>query len=317
MKINYEISAHTCLKDFVNDDARKNRLTGDRYQVFSEEKMNRELDMMRELGVKWFNTSANNDVYSTNEDDILFSKKLSEYLNVHKDIKLSSLHYIGSVFELDEEKGKANREQMKRVLNLFGKCQPVTIVMHPGTFGEGGFKCNLPNYQNAVEVCGPEKVMETVASNIRYFGQLASEFGIKIAVENIYKGRIYSEIPELIELVDMVDLDNVGFCFDVGHGNYDGVNIPDTIRLMGDRLFELHLTDNYGDKDGHLPIGFGNINWIEVCQTLKEVGYAGRATFEFFCWPVEDRKQGLLMAIEMWNTIQTIASEGYSYFDFL
>lgn len=315
--MNYEISAHTCLKSFVDDYSKEHKITGDKYQVFSEEKMRKELDMMQELGIKWFNTSANNDVYSNNEDDKIMANKLYEYLKENENIKLSSLHYIGSVFELDEERTKDIREQMKRIIMLFAKCQPKTIVIHPGVFGEGGFKHNLPNYQKAVEVYGERKVKEMVADNIRYFGKLAGEYGIKIAVENIYKGRVYSNIPELIELVDMINLDNVGFCLDIGHANYDQVNIPETIRLMKDKLFELHVSDNLGDKDGHLPIGFGNINWSEACQILYEINYQGRATFEFFGWPGYDRKKGLELSINMWDTIQKIASDGYSYFDFL
>lgn len=317
MGIYYEISAHTCLKDYVDENARTHQLQGDKYQKFSESRMIAELDMMRELGIKWFNTWANSDVYSDNEDDILFADKLYQYLERYSEIRLSSLHYIGSVFEMDEKKNEENRQQMKRVIDLFAKCRPITIVMHPGTFGEGGFKKNLPNYQHAVSVYGKEKVKEMVADNIRYFGKLAAEYNIKIAVENIYKGRVYSIIDDLIDLVETVNLENVGYCFDIGHGNYDGVDICQTIRRMSNKLFELHLTDNFGDRDGHLPIGFGNINWVEVVQTLSEINYNGRATFEFFRWPIGDRKLGLQLAIYMWEAICKIASEGYSTYDYM
>ena len=43
---------------------------------------------------------------------------------------------------------------------------------------------------------------------------------------SIYGGRFYSQIDELIALVEEVNLENVGFCLDVGHANVDGVDIP-------------------------------------------------------------------------------------------
>lgn len=317
MKINFEISAHVYFKEYINEEAKKNKLQEDKYLVFSEERMTNQLDIMRELGIKWFNSWANSDVYSNNKGDIVYSEKLFNYLTKHPDIRLSSMHYIGSVFEIDNKKNQENREQMKKFIDLFGKCKPLTIVMHPGTFGEGGFQHNLPNYKQAVELLGEDEVKKRVAENISYFAKLAAPYGIKIAIENIYKGRVYSKISELVSLVEMINLDNVGYCFDVGHGNYDGVNIIETIEIMGEKLFELHITDNFGDSDGHLPVGFGNINWIEVVKTLAKINYQGKATFEFFQWPETDRRNGLILAIKMWETIQAIASNGYSTLDYM
>ncbi|MBW5411158.1 sugar phosphate isomerase/epimerase, partial [Brachyspira hampsonii] len=239
------------------------------------------------------------------------------HLNKYRYIKLSSLHYNGSIFDLDEKINSKNIEQMKNYIELVRNLKPVSIVMHPGVFGEGGFAKNLPNYQKAVEILGSERVKEKVAENIRYFGEFANTYGIKIAVENIFKGRIYSKIDDLIDLVNTVNMENVGFCLDVGHGNYDGINISETIRLMKDKLFELHLSDNLGDRDAHLPIGFGNIDWVSVINTLREIGYKGTATFEFFRWPIEDKKLGLKMAIETWKTFENIAINGYHTLDYI
>ena len=44
----------------------------------------------------------------------------------------------------------------------------------------------------------------------------------------------YSQIDELIALVEEVNLENVGFCLDVGHANVDGVDIPAAIQRMGE-----------------------------------------------------------------------------------
>lgn len=315
MKLNP--SVHLNFKKYISDEAKLKKLLDDKHFLFSKEKMINELDLLRELKIKYFNTSANSDVYSDNRDDIEFSKELAKYLSNHPDIELSSLHYVGSVFELDEMRNNKILEQMERVVELFKTCKPRVIVAHPGVFGDGGFKCNLPRYQEAVSILGERAVLERVASNFRFFGKIAAKYNIKIAIENIYKGRVYSKISDLKALVDLVNLDNVGFCLDIGHANYEGIDIKQTINSLGYKLYDVHITDNFGDKDGHLPVGFGSINWVEVCKDLMNVKYDGCAEFEFFGWPGHDLKNSIYLSIEMWKTIMHIVENDYSYFEFL
>lgn len=315
MKLNPSI--HLNFKKYINDEARQKKLVDDKHFVFSKDKMINELDLLRKLKIKYFNTSANSDVYSDNKDDIIFSKELSKYLAKYPEIQLSSLHYVGSVFEIDEEKNNKILEQMERVVELFKNCHPKVIVAHPGVFGDGGFKYNLPRYQEAVNKLGERAVMEKVANNFRFFGKIAAKYNIKIAIENIYKGRVYSKISDLKALVDLVDLENVGFCLDIGHANYEGIDIKKTINSLAYKLYDVHITDNFGDKDGHLPVGFGSINWIEVCKDLIDVNYDGCAEFEFFGWPGYDLKESIYLSVQMWKTIMHIVEHDYNYFDFL
>ena len=53
------------------------------------------------------------------------------------------------------------------------------------------------------------------------------------------------------------------------------MDIPAAIQRMGKKLYEVHLHDNNGKKDQHLPIGFGTVNWIEVIEALKAIDYPG------------------------------------------
>lgn len=317
MKKKFEISAHFTFKEYKNEEAKKNRSIQDKDVVFSEKKLKESLELMRELGIKKFNTWIHSSIYTDFSVQKKEVKVMEEYLKKYSDIKVSSLHYNGSIFDLDEKTNKKNREQLKNYIELVKDLKPETIVIHPGVFGEGGFSHNLPNYQKAVQELGEIGVKNEVAKNIRYFGEEAKKYGIKIAVENIFKGRVYSRIPDLIDLVEIIDLENVGYCLDIGHGNYDEIDIVETIKIMGDKLFELHLSDNAGDRDAHLPIGFGTVNWNEVIATLREIDYKGNATFEFFRWPIENKKLGLQLAILMWKTLENIEENGYHTLDYL
>lgn len=312
----FEISAHTAPKVYLNKEYQKQHLDPDMYKKFDREFLENRLDLFRKLDIHWFNTWANSDVRSDNTQEKELAEFLTEYLAKHPELKMSSLHFVGSVYENEDDNIEMMKKQMERVVEMFKDCHPKNIVVHPGTFGEGGSKCNIPNYHAACERLGKDKVLDVTASNLRYFGEIAGKYGINLAIENIYGGRVYSRIDEIIDLVKRVDLPNVGYCLDVGHANADGLDIPMVVRLWKDKLFELHLHDNNG-KDSHYPIGFGSINWIEFIRALQEIDYKGTATFEFFRWPIDDVEEGLKQAILTWRMFEKLAYTNYHTYDYI
>lgn len=270
-------------------------------------------ELAKTLGIQTFNTYWNEDVYPEHdEQDNEFVQAIHQ-LAEEKGMKLSSYHFVGSVLDEGDLEQKRVRHYMDKSLATYSALNPGTFVVHPGTFSDGGFKKNKVVHQNALDQWGVEKTHQLIVENLRYFGSQAQKKGIRLAVENIYGGRFYSQIDELISLVDEVNLPNVGFCLDVGHANLDKVNIPAAIQRMGNKLYEIHLHDNNGLKDQHLPIGFGIINWIEVIGALNEIQYPGPATFEFFRWPMkkEDRAAGISRAVDLWRTLEWVQENGY------
>lgn len=269
------------------------------------------MDIALKLDVHTLNTYWNLDVYPEAEDeDRAFAEQIHA-LAKKKGMKLSSYHFIGSVLDEDDPEQKRVRHYMQKSLDLYSVLEPGVFVVHPGTFSDGGFKKNKLVHQASLEKWGAEETHRRVVENLRWFGDRAAEKGIRLAVENIYGGRFYSQIDELIQLVEEVNRDNVGFCLDVGHANIDGVDIPSAVQRMGRKLYEIHLHDNNGKKDQHLPIGFGTVNWIEVIEALNSIHYPGTATFEFFRWPMPDYEQGLTHAVQMWRTLESVQENGY------
>lgn len=74
--------------------------------------------------------------------------------------------------------------------------------------------------------------------------------------------------------------DEVKVCLDVGHANVLGVNLYDTVTMLGDRLIALHLHDNDGTGDQHrLPFS-GTADWDGFCRGLAEIGFTGSLSLE-------------------------------------
>ena len=54
------------------------------------------------------------------------------------------------------------------------------------------------------------------------------------------------------------------------------------IRRFNTRLRHVHVSDNLGCRDDHLPVGEGQIDFPAVAAALNQIGYQGDLTFEIF-----------------------------------
>ena len=96
-------------------------------------------------------------------------------------------------------------------------------------------------------------------------------------------GKTYSTIGNLRKIMDRVP--GLGFHLDIGHANlWQERNWTEEILVaFGDRLGHVHVSDNRGgDRDEHLPLGAGNIDWNWALGLLKRYGYDGTITAEVF-----------------------------------
>lgn len=129
--------------------------------------------------------------------------------------------------------------------------------------------------------------------NIKLYRRLipyAREFGIKVALENMYRvdpvRRIYSPNAcgtpeEFIKYIDTLDSEWITACLDLGHSSLVGVEAQDFIRTLGhDRLQALHVHDNDYTFDSHTLPGIGKMNWEEITKALADIQYSGDFTYE-------------------------------------
>jgi sugar phosphate isomerase/epimerase len=94
---------------------------------------------------------------------------------------------------------------------------------------------------------------------------LAEQYDCRLALENIYE-----DTPTtLTALVDRLDTPWFGHCFDIGHWRLFG-SMPQSewLTLIAPRLLHLHLHDNRGINDDHLPVGEGIIDYAPLFKLL-------------------------------------------------
>ncbi len=115
--------------------------------------------------------------------------------------------------------------------------------------------------------------------------------GVTVAVENSC-GRPYAEM--LAAMFAEFGEEQLGFCFDAGHGNVDGVGIGELLSYGG-RLLTVHLHDNLG-TDAHMLPYEGNMDWSVVMGALHELDYRGNLLLEVSPRESEFKEPGVFLA---------------------
>ncbi|MBN1431943.1 MAG: sugar phosphate isomerase/epimerase [Methanomicrobiaceae archaeon] len=125
-----------------------------------------------------------------------------------------------------------------------------------------------PGYMSPEAKLVPDKVWSLHKEALAEIGKLAEEYGVRVGLENM------PAIPGFLciypdELFGMIHgIDNVGATVDVGHANTAG-ELKSFLARIGEAA-HLHLHDNNGEHDDHLPLGQGNIDWEMVFDRVSK-----------------------------------------------
>ena len=121
---------------------------------------------------------------------------------------------------------------------------------------------------------------------IRKVLPMAEEYGIKIAIENVWNMFLFSPL-EMARYIDEFESEWVGAYFDVG--NIVNYGWPEHwIKILGKRILKLdikeysrELRDKEGPRAGFRPkLGEGDCDWPSVRKALEEINYTGWASAE-------------------------------------
>jgi sugar phosphate isomerase/epimerase len=128
-----------------------------------------------------------------------------------------------------------------------------------------------------------EEVQARNAEAIAELTAAARERNLIFMVENL--GRSLGTVAELRPLFEAAP--ELRFHLDIGHANLgrrpsERSRMYELLEAFGDRLAHVHVSDNLGVDDLHLPLGAGTIDWPAAVRALKDVGWDGSVTLEIF-----------------------------------
>jgi sugar phosphate isomerase/epimerase len=109
------------------------------------------------------------------------------------------------------------------------------------------------------------------------------EYDIRIAIHNHGpEDKIWHSPYDVLKVVKDMD-PRLGCCIDIGHACRAGANVPQAIRDVGPRLFNLHAKDltDYSSKESQVAVGEGIIPFRAIFASLIAVGYKGFVDLEY------------------------------------
>jgi sugar phosphate isomerase/epimerase/beta-lactamase superfamily II metal-dependent hydrolase len=137
-----------------------------------------------------------------------------------------------------------------------------------------------PTWQdkNGRDIRTKARFLSINAKEIKKWLPKAEACGVVLLSENVLWGPS-ADPRNIAALVQKVDSDWFGWCFDVGHAWCSGYG-PEILKQCAVVPLSLHIQDNDGSGDGHLIPGDGTIDWAVFTKTLREIGYLGDCVME-------------------------------------
>lgn len=164
----------------------------------------------------------------------------------------------------DAEIRTASRKRIYSVLDYIDIFQPSSIVFH------GGYDYRRYDFVK-------EDWFKRSCDFWSEFAQMLNKKGVSLHLENVYETNPF-EIKPIVECIWEF---GGGFCFDTGHHfSFGSSDIKSWINVLGKYIKEIHLHDNDGISDLHLPPGMGKINFEPLKDYLVSQEFLPCITLE-------------------------------------
>jgi sugar phosphate isomerase/epimerase len=177
------------------------------------------------------------------------------YLSDRSDAQWSR-HVAPNLNLIDVEKSRRidAMDEVKRAIESAEQIPIQSIILHLGHKDDTWSPRSLEHSLTAIE----------------HLKAFAHPLGVRVLLENLQNEITTPE--HLLEIVRVGHFDNVGICLDIGHAHLaapeNNIGIDAAFELLKPRIAQLNLHDNQGQKDDHLWLGSGTIDWANVARHI-------------------------------------------------
>ncbi len=152
---------------------------------------------------------------------------------------------------------EASFSEYKKSIEFAGMIGASHVVIHPGF-------CFSPVFDRKL-------AQDRATDYINQLCEVAKPLNVKLVIENVgYNGSSMFTQDEFASFLDSID-ETAGYLIDTGHAHLNGWDIPKLIKDTKERLLAIHIHDNSGVADEHLPVGEGTIQWEGIFAAIKEL----------------------------------------------
>ena len=188
----------------------------------------------------------------------------ADYSKLIPELKKRPLHYtvhpaawdINLTAEMKILRDAAYQHHLS-ALNFTAELGAKQMVLHPGFAYSPCFNKDTARQRAHEAACS--------------LAEEAKKLGVQLAYENVgYNGASIYNYEQYKHSLDDVD-ESVSYLIDIGHAHVNDWDDPQLIRDLKGRLAGLHIHDNNGRGDQHLPIGKGNQDWDALAAAMREI----------------------------------------------
>ena len=123
---------------------------------------------------------------------------------------------------------------------------------------------------------------DRLADSLRQLCAIGDSCGVKLLLEplNRYEANFIHRVDEALEFLEGYGLNSMGLLLDVFHMNIEECSLEDAIRLAGDRIGQVHVSDSNRQTPGQ-----GHLDFAPILDSLASVGFDGFLVIEAFPKP--------------------------------
>ncbi|KAM9913167.1 hypothetical protein OXX69_001863 [Metschnikowia pulcherrima] len=150
--------------------------------------------------------------------------------------------------------------------------------------------------------------LEIVVPQLRQAADLAANYGIRIAYENLSWAAHYSHLENMVTVIELVDRDNFGICVDLFHINIHGSSLRSLESLLRKVFFVQYCDSPPLTKDIDIleharnyrvfPFQGSYKNVLESLELLERLHYDGPLSLEVFNSSYRERSGQCLCVAE-------------------
>ena len=208
------------------------------------------------------------------EGDIYEVRRQAEKIGIELKSLVSGLYWKYSLTHNSAEMREDAKTIIKKHIRGASLLGCNTILLVPGGVGA--------DFVPGFEVVDYSAAYDRALEALKELSGYAEQYKVHIGLENVWNKFLLSPL-EFRDFIDKIGSGYVGCYFDVGNTLLTGY--PEQwIRILGkNRIKKVHLKDfkkDVGTLSGFVDLLSGDVNFIEVINALKEIGYDDYLTAE-------------------------------------
>jgi len=161
------------------------------------------------------------------------------------------------------ENQEARIDHVRQVMALSFDLGPRIVIVHAGQVGDG-----------SQESGGSDPRLVRLTDSLTALGRHGDRIGATLALETGL------DSPALLDsYLATFDVGSLAVSFSPAHLLINGHNPYEAARILGRRIVTAHAGDarvtTLGRAAQEVPLGHGDIDWLQMLGSLEEIGYTG------------------------------------------